>query len=57
MSNQKNEWDFQDNATKKEFKILYDALKCAKLPLSTEHNALYDLEDAALVLLHMCKTG
>ena len=57
MSNQKNEWDFQDNATKKEFKILYDALKCAKLPLSTEHNAVYGLEDVVLVLLHMCKTG
>ena len=57
MSNQKNEWDFQDNATKKEFKILYDALKCAKLPLSTEHNAVYGLEDAVLVLLYMCKNG
>ena len=57
MSNQKNEWDFQDNATKKEFKILYDALKCAKLPLSTEHNAVYGLEDAVLVLLYTCKNG
>ena len=57
MSNQKNEWDFQDNATKKEFKILYDALKCAKLPLSAEHNAVYGLEDAVLVLLYMCKNG
>ena len=57
MSNQKNEWDFQDNATKKEFKILYDALKCAKLPFSTEHNAVYGLEDVVLVLLHMCKNG
>ena len=57
MSGQKNEWDFQDNATKKEFKILYDALKCAKLPLSTEHNAMYSLEDIVLVLLYMCKNG
>ena len=57
MSNQKNEWDFQDNATKKEFKILYDALKCAKLPLSTEHNAVYGLEDVVLALLYMCKNG
>ena len=57
MSNQKNEWDFQDNATKKEFKILYDALKCAKLPLSTEHNAVYGLDDAVLILLYMCKNG
>ena len=57
MSNQKNEWSFQDNATKKEFKILYDALKCAKLPLSTEHNAVYGLEDVVLVLLYMCKNG
>ena len=57
MSNQKNEWSFQDNATKKEFKILYDVLKCAKLPLSTEHNAVYGLEDVVLVLLHMCKNG
>ena len=48
---------FQDNATKKEFKILYDALKCAKLPLSTEHNAVYGLEDAVLILLYMCKNG
>ena len=57
MSNQKNEWDFQDNATKKEFKVLYDALKCAKLPFSTEHNAVYDLDDAVLILLYMCKNG
>ena len=57
MSNQKNEWDFQDNATKKEFKILYDVLKRAKLPLSTEHNAVYGFEDAVLVLLYMCKNG
>ena len=55
MPNQKNEWSFQDNATKKEFKILYDALKRAKLPLSTGHNAVYGLEDAVLVLLYMCK--
>ena len=57
MSNQKNEWDFQDNATKKEFEVLYETLKCAKLPLSTEHNAVYGLEDAALVLLYMCKNA
>ena len=57
MSNQKNELDFQDNATKKEFKVLYDVLKRAKLPLSTEHNAVYGLEDAVLVLLYMCKNG
>ena len=57
MSNQKNEWNFQDNVTKKEFKILYDTLKCAKLPFSTEHNAVYGLEAVALVLLHMCKNG
>ena len=57
MSNQKNEWDFQDNATKKEFRVLYDVLKRAKLPFSTEHNAVYGLDDAALVLLYMCKNG
>ena len=57
MSNQKNEWDFQDNVTKKEFKVLYDALKCAKILLSTGHNAVYGLEDVVLVLLHMCKNG
>ena len=57
MSNQKNEWDFQDDVTKKEFKVLYDALKRAKLPLSTEHNAVYGLEDVVLVLLYMCKNG
>ena len=45
MSNQKNEWNFQDNVTKKEFKVLYDVLKYAKLPFSTEHNAVYGLED------------
>ena len=57
MSNQKNEWNFQDSVTKKEFKVLYDTLKCAKLPFSTEHNAVYGLEDVVLVLLHMCKNG
>ena len=57
MSNQKNEWNFQDNVTKKEFKVLYDTLKCAKLPFSAEHNAVYCLEDVVLVLLYMCKNG
>ena len=57
MSNQKNEWNFQDSVTKKEFKILYDTLKRAKLPFSTGHNAVYGLEDVVLVLLHMCKNG
>ena len=57
MSNQKNEWDFQDAITKEEFKVLYDALKCAKIPLSTGHNAVHGLEDVVLVLLHMYKTG
>ena len=57
MSNQKNEWDFQDNATEKEFKILYDTLKRAKLPFSTEHNAMYGLDDVVLVLLYMYKNG
>ena len=57
MSNQKNEWNFQDNATKKEFEVLYEALKCVKLPFSTEHNAMYSLEDIVLVLLYMCKNG
>ena len=57
MSNQKNEWNFQDSVTKKEFKILYDTLKRAKLPFSTEHNAVYGLEDVVLVLLYMCKNG
>ena len=57
MPNQKNEWSFQDNAIKKEFGILYDALKCAKLPLLTEHNAVYGLEDAVLVMLYMYKNG
>ena len=27
------------------------------MPFSTKYNALYDLKDASLVLLHMCKTG
>ena len=57
MSNQKNEWNFQDSVTKKEFKVLYDALKCAKIPLPTGHNAVYGLDDAVLVLLYRCKNG
>ena len=57
MSNQKNEWNFQDNVTKKEFKILYDMLKRAKLPFSTGHNAMYGLENLGPVLLYMCKNG
>ena len=57
MSNQKNEWDFQDDVTKKEFGILYDVLKRAKLPLSTGHNAVYGLEYVVLVLPYMCKNG
>ena len=57
MSNQKNEWNFQYNVTKKEFKVLHDMLKYAKLPFSTGHNAVYGLEDVVLVLLHMCKNG
>ena len=40
---------------KKEFKVLYDALKCANLSLPTGHNAGYGLEDVVLVLLHVCK--
>ena len=32
-------------------------MKCAKLPLSTEHNAVHGLEDVVMVLLHMCKNG
>ena len=48
MSNQKNEWNFQDNVTKKEFKILYDTLKRAKLPFSTEHNAMSEVENVPL---------
>ena len=57
MSSQKNEWNFQYNVTKKEFKVLHDALKCANLPLPTGHNARYGLEDVVLVLLHVCKNG
>ena len=57
MSNQKNEWNFQDSVTKKEFKILYDMLKRAKLPFSTGHNTMYGLEDLGMVLLYMCKNG
>ena len=57
MPNQKNEWNFQDSVTKKEFKVLYDTLKRAKLPFSTGHNAMYGLEDVVLVLLYMCKNG
>ena len=36
---------------------MYDTLKCAKSPFSTEHNAVYGLEAVVLVLLHMCKNG
>ena len=57
MSNQKNEWNFQDSVTKKEFKVLYDALKCAKIPPSTKHNAVHSLEDVVLILPYMCKNG
>ena len=57
MSNQKNEQSFRDIVTKEEFKVLHDALEYVNMPFSTNYNALYDLEDAALVLLHMCKTG
>ena len=57
MSNQKNEQGFRDIVTKEEFKVLYDALKYVNIPFSTKYNALYDLKDAALVLLHMCKNG
>ena len=49
--------EFPRQCYKKEFKILYDALKCAKLPLSTEHNAVYGIEDVVLALLYMCKNG
>ena len=55
MSSQKNERNFQDDITKKELKVLYDALKCANLSLPTGHNAGYGLEDVVLVLLHVCK--
>ena len=47
--------EFPRQRYKKEFKALYDALKCAKIPLSTGHNAMYGLEDVVLVLLYMCK--
>ncbi len=57
MANQKNELNFQDNIAKKEFKVLCDALNCAKIPLSTRHNAMYSLEDVVLVLLYMCNNG
>ena len=57
MSNQKNKQGFRDIVTKEEFKVLRDALKYVNIPLSTRYNALYDLKDASLVLLHMCKTG
>ena len=57
MSNQKNERDFQDDITKKEFKVLHDALKCARIPFSTGHNAVYGPEDAVLVLLHISSNG
>ena len=32
-------------------------MEYVNIPFSTKYNALYDLKDAALVLLHMCKTG
>ena len=57
MSNQKNEQGFRDIVTNEEFKVLHDALKYVNIPFSTKYNALYDLKDASLVLLHMCKTG
>ena len=57
MSNQKNEQGFRDIVTKEEFKVLHDALKYVNIPFSTKYNALYDLKNASLVLLHMCKTG
>ena len=53
MSNQKNEQGFRDIVTNEEFKVLYDTLKRAKLPFSTEHNAMYGLDDVVLVLLHI----
>ena len=34
---------------------MYEALKRAKLPFSAEHSAMYGLDDAVMVLLHMCK--
>ena len=48
---------FKTTLQKRNSGVLYDVLKCAKLPLSTEHNAVYGLDDAVLVLLHMCKNG
>ena len=42
---------------KRNSRFLYGALKCAKIPLSTGHNAVYGLEDLAPVLPHMCKNG
>ena len=56
MSNQKNKQGFRDIVTNEEFKVLHDALKYVNMPFSTKYNALYDLKDASLVLLHMCKT-
>ena len=55
-SNQKNEWNLQVSVTKKEFKVLYDALKCKGALLNWAY-AMYSLEDVVLVLLHMCKNG
>ena len=57
MSNQKNEQGFWDIVTNEEFKVLHDALEYVNIPFSTKYNALYDLKDASMVLLHMCKTG
>ena len=57
MSNQKNEQGFRNIVTKEEFKVLHDALEYVNMPFSIKYNALYDLEDVVLVLLHMCKTG
>ena len=57
MANQKNEQGFRDIVTKEEFKVLHDALEYVNIPFSTKCNALYDLKDASLVLLHMCKNG
>ena len=42
---------------KRNSRFLYGALKCAKIPLSTGHNAVYGLEDLVPVLPHMCKNG
>ena len=46
---------FRTTLQKKEFKVPYDALKCANLSMPTGHNAVYGLEDVVLVLLHVCK--